>query len=130
MTCYTCGQPSLLGRNIYGKSTAGYDYREVNEYGQPVSRGGIIYNGNRPYGTPKTDAERLRTHTAVYGAGSSLPSRGTGRARAMTNGEELPWGSFIFGGVLGIVFGYFIFSQSGRRIGYEAGMKTARRFSR
>lgn len=121
MVCITCGDaPSILGRTVKGRSTAGYDYRAKNEYGGPYERGDIIYNGSRPYGVPKSDAQRLATHTAVFGEGA-LPPRGTGM-----NGE-FPWGTLVVGGILGLVFGYFIFASSGRQIGYEAGRRTARK---
>ena len=130
----SCFQTPLLGRTIDGRSSAGYDYRATNQYGlQHAGTSNTITNGiygvqtrggvMRQYGVPKTEEERMLTHIANYG-NSELPIRGTGLAR-MEN--EFPWGTFIAGGMLGLLFGYFVFASSGREIGYATGQRVARK---
>lgn len=46
MVCTQCGETSLLGRTIQGRSTAGYDYRAINQYGEGQERSGLIYSAN------------------------------------------------------------------------------------
>lgn len=119
----TMGQ-SILGRNITGRSTAGYDVRGGPDgmYGAYVmggpSRGGVIYDG---MSSPVPDR-----------MGKIIPSRPMQQGRAVMSAPKklengFPWTPLVAGGILGLIFGYFVFTESGRRIGYEAGRRAARK---
>lgn len=112
MVCSTCGT-SILGRTIQGRSTAGYDYRNTNQYGlgqQQIGRGPVILNGvaHKPVSAP--------VRTASYNTSMAQPAK-----------LNFDLGSLVIGGILGITFGYFIFAKTGRQIGYEAGKRVAGR---
>lgn len=118
---------STLGRNVYGRSTAGYDYRPVNTYGMGSKANMNVMNGAvRTYGVPKTEAQRRATHYTRYG-NSNLPPRGTGRVRNASLEGEFSWGTLFAGIVVGGILGYLLFAESGRAIGYAAGRRVARK---
>lgn len=120
---------SLTGKVIKGRSVPGYDLitQPQSLGGAPAKSGTIVYNGAVQSGVPKTEAERMATHYARYGT-TNLPPRGTGFAgqQKLQNGE-FSWGTLVAGGIIGLIFGYLIFAQSGRQIGYEAGQRVARK---
>jgi len=81
------------------------------------------------YGEPFTDAERMERHQSIYG-NTTLPPRGTGRGVNLGRGVQrlaVDWGTLLGGVIIGLIFGYFVFTSSGRRIGYSAGKRAARR---
>lgn len=127
MTCNPgdpCYHTSLLGKTISGRSTAGYDYRVSRDVG--VGRSNLVaYNGVRRMGVPLTDEERMQRHYQQFGT-TDLPTRGTGLA-AGSQQLSPDMGTLVAGGILGLIFGYFIFTASGREIGYRAGKRVARR---
>lgn len=143
---------SLLGKTIKGRSQAGRDFRErptsyQREAGQPQNHIVDYYPGSVGLtpeqqrfqhqatvgcnscnpgraGVPLTDEERARRHYQIYGT-QQLPPRGTGLARAQTH-LNFDWGTFVAGGVLGLIFGFFIFTATGRKIGYRVGERITR----
>lgn len=143
---------SLTGKVITGRSVPGYDVIQnpsvigsdparsnlaIMNGATNVKMAGSDVGGNRPYGVPKTEAQRQATHSAKYGS-TQLPPRGTGLARNnfISPGRGLPvqpqkmeisWGQVLGGALLGLIFGYFVFAQSGRDIGYAAGQRAARK---
>ena len=67
---------------------------------------------NRAYGVPKTESERLATHSNLYGT-SNLPQRGTAKlALADGNGVPVPFVLFLFGIAIGGCLGYAIAKPS------------------
>lgn len=140
MTCNTC-QPmsspvrtdltnrygqSILGKSIIGRSTAGYDLRTVGDgmYGLGQARSGTIENGFRRLGVPKTEAQRVATHMARYG-NANLPPRGAGLVGQQKLEGEVNWGNVFGGVIIGVIFGWLVFSRSGRKVGYYSGQRIA-----
>lgn len=112
MTC-SCSQ-NLLGRTVEGRSTAGYDYRATSQYGMGQQEGsGINYNG-------------FAKNPPVYAGNYQTNNAGTGSA-PFTPKLTIDTGSILIGGIIGLIFGYFIFTSSGRSIGHAAGTRVARK---
>lgn len=81
------------------------------------------------YGRPLSEEQRLQRHYAIYGT-TDLPPRGTGRGVGLGMGIQklvVDWGSVLGGAILGLVLGYFVFTASGRRVGYQMGRRAARK---
>jgi len=119
---------SLEGKVITGRSTAGHDVRvPFNDY---YSRQrAVSYNhtmGPPTMGVPLTEEERMQRHYEIYGT-TDLPPRGTGALQNAGKLEGIDWGLFFWGGVAGVVVGYFLFAATGRKIAYKAGERVARR---
>lgn len=130
---------SLKGRVIHGRSQPGYDVRIKDEPWQRQQA--VYYNhvtgppGCTHCGQALTEEERRVKHYGTYGT-TQLPPRGTGLQRGMVavGGRQVgipsltwDWNSFIIGGVLTLIFGYFVFTSSGRKIGYAAGRRIAKK---
>lgn len=123
---------SLAGRVIKHRSTPWYDKRirsqPVYEREEQIPMDHTMVPPG--YGQPLTDAEREQRHFARFGT-TDLPPRGTGRGVQYGAGVQrlqgFDWGSFFVGGVLAFILGYFVFTASGRRIGYAAGQRIERR---
>lgn len=148
MVCETCNPEynvpfphSLAGRNIWGRSTAGYDVRirsePVYERMEQVPMNHTMAppaEELRRYGRPLTEAERRQKHYARF-VDPNLPPRGTGlqtwkagQGQIAQKKLEIPGLTpFVIGGILGLIFGAFIFTSVGREIGYKAGKRVARR---
>ena len=149
MVCETCNPEynvefpySLAGRNIWGRSTAGYDVRIRSEpVYERMEQVPMNHEMAPPdvelmrYGRPLTVAERQQKHYAQF-ANSNLPPRGTGlqtwnagqSATVVQKKLEVGWLTpLVVGGILGLIFGAFIFTGVGREIGYKAGKRVARR---
>jgi len=77
-------------------------------------------------GMPLTDEERARRHYQLYGT-TELPPRGTGRGLATPKLISWDLGTFVVGGIVGVIGAYFIFTSTGRKIGYRVGERVARR---
>lgn len=101
------GEPcyhSLEGKVITGRSTAGHDVRiPFNDY---YSRQRAVPQ-NHAMGPPVA-GERI----------AALPPQ--------EKRLEIDWGLFFWGGVAGLVAGYFLFAGTGRRIAYKAAKKVGR----
>lgn len=132
---------SLAGRNIIGRSTAGYDVRIKDQpiwhREQQLPMNHIMAPPETVvdyYGRPLTEAEQKQKHYGTFGT-TDLPPIGTGLAgnpgvsygAGVQRLQGFDWGVFVAGGLLGLIFGYFIFTASGRKIGYRAGERVARR---
>lgn len=89
------------------------------------ARGTGLSNPGGRVGVPLTDEQRMATHYARYGT-TDLPARGTG-IRRLADENGLPWGAFLFGGILGFIFAAFVLTPSGRKVGAATGARAARR---
>lgn len=121
MVC-SCNQ-NLLGRTIKGRSTAGYDYRPASQYGLGSGTGsGVITNGfsNKQYAANNVN-NNPSNNLGYYAPTTKVSSA------PFTPKLTLDTGSILIGGILGLVFGYFIFTSSGRNIGHAAGTRVARK---
>jgi len=103
MTCSTCNT-NLVGRSIIGRSTPGYASR--------TNVGGTLYiNGEQLSQNP--------TPRYVNNPGTiSTPKQ-------LSNGDN-----FLPGLVVGFIVGALVLTSIGRRIGYAAGRRVARRLER
>jgi len=148
MTCESCNPEynvqfphSLAGREIKGRSTAGYDVRIRSEpvyermeqvpLNHEMAPPGVELSR---YGRPLTEAERRQKHYAQF-ANSNLPPRGTGlqtwkagQGQVVRKKLETPWlAPLVVGGILGLIAGALLFTSVGREIGYKAGKRIARK---
>jgi len=82
----------------------------------------------RRMGMPLTEEERARRHYQLYGT-TTLPPRGTGLGYNTAPKKLVTWdlGTFVIGGIAGLIFGYFIFTSTGRKMGYRTGERIAGR---
>ena len=123
MVCTTasCG---ILGRNVIGRNRPGYDMRirgePMGDTATPLN-GAVMYNGAP--GMPLTEEQRRQRHLALYGT-TDVPPRGTGLA---TQRLEFDFGSVIAGIAIGFIIGGMLLTSTGRKIGYRAGERIARR---
>jgi hypothetical protein len=119
---------TLLGKNITGRSTAGYDIRlrpEVYSRETGVPHGfEMEYN---PYGVPKTDEQRMMTHYAKYGT-TNLPIRGTGLQPSYGEIEmpKLSGNDFLMGLVVGFIVGALVLTATGRGLMGAAGERATK----
>lgn len=115
MVCNTCGgytydyKKGLLGLNVIGRNTPGYDIRY------------------RPAGVPFTDEERMINHYQRYGT-TDLPVRGTGLGLVQQKKLDFDLGSLIGGVIIGFIIGGLLLTSTGRQIGYRAGQRIAKKF--
>jgi len=116
-TCYTSDSgiiydnPSILGRNITGRSTAGYDLRPPNV--QP----GVIINGNL-----YQDEEYPDNPGSFNNPGNNPVTVVTPTVHRKT----LNWGSFFVGLIIGGAVTMFLVTRTGRDILGAAGQRTVR----
>ena len=123
---------SLAGRVITHRSTPWYDKRirsqPVYEREEQIPMDHTMVPPG--YGQPLTEEQRHLRHYARFG-NEDLPPRGTGLGRGIQYGAGVQqlgfdWGSFVAGGILALILGYFIFTSSGRRVGYAASRRMER----
>jgi len=147
MTCTNCGstntqglippspnrdyQHNVLGKNIIGRSKAGYDFRirdtPMGDTGMDYPNAPsptVKYNGTADYGYARSEAERKARHMALYG-NSNLPPRGTGRVG--TQRMDFDFHSLLGGVVIGFINRGLLLTSTGRKIGYRAGERIASR---